>query len=487
LLAQWGQQLLAEVESRQAQQREPFAQLSFAEFCPRYLRVQNKAGDIVPLLPKRAQLELINNLTGRDLVLKARQLGMSTIIQALNFYEQMQGQARTSTLCHDDDLTKTLRSMADLFYSKLPESVKPARKYANAKLTTYDELNSEGSIATVGGTAGKRKGRGSSKTRIHGSEVAFWPDAKSVVSAAMQAGNPDIILESTPNGMMGWFYEECMAALRGDSVWTLHFFPWWYDDEYRIALEPGEVIHYTEEEQALANEHGLDTEQIKWRRYKKAELKDEFIQEYPEDPVSCFLASGNSYFGDVERAFCAPPSAKPIPGRRYAGGLDFGQTDDYTVLSIVDTVTLEQVALLRINKLPWQEMRRYISDVANLWDAEVWGEGNSMGTTNTELLQTGEILEDGTRIKPIRLNVFWTTPASKPPLIQGLKHALHDGGLKCLNDPVQKHEVRAYVSRRLPSGAWAYEGGDGAHDDTVIALALAWHGMSAPKLEIGWV
>lgn len=463
---------------------EPFADLTFAEFCERYLRIQNKQGEVVPLMLNRAQRSLIDNLTGRDIVLKARHLGMSTAIQALHFYEHMQGNARTSTLCHEDELTSTLRRMVDLFYNELPDVVRPERKYANAKLTTYEALNSDGSIATVGGRAGSKKGRGGSMTRIHGSEVAFWPDARAVMAGAMQAGNPAIILESTPNGMMGWFYEECMAALRGDSVWTLHFFPWWWDDQYRVPLEPEEQLAYSEDEQELIDEHDLDAEQIKWRRMKQAELKADFIQEYPEDPVTCFLASGNSYFGEIEHVFCVPPGATYNPEHEYVGGLDFGQVEDFTALVILDKTTQEQVDLLHVNKLPWQEMRRRISEKANYWHAHVWGEGNSMGTTNTELLQSGELLGDGTKIAPVQLSVFFTTPASKPPLIQGLRHALHDGGLTCLNHPILRHEARAYISRRLPAGGWAYEGGQGAHDDTVIALALAWHGAQGSRLRI---
>lgn len=451
--------------------------MPYGDFCERYLRVQSKSDGIVPLQLKRTQRELISNLTGRDIVLKARHLGISTAIQALHFHEQMKGNARTNTLCHDDDLTGTLRRMADFFYSELPESVQPERKYANAKLTAYQGCNSESSIATVGGTAGSRKGRGGSMTRIHGSEVAYWPDAQAVMSAAMQAGNPDIILESTPNGMSGWFYERCMEALDGDSIWTLHFFPWWYDNDYRISLEDGETLTYSGDEQALIDEHGLTPEQIKWRRVKMRELPHTFKQEYPEDPYSCFLSSGKSFFGDVKHVYTAPMEAEPIEGRRYVAGLDFAQTSDFLSMTVIDTVEQCQVDHLHINKLSWQEMRRRVSVMANKWDADVYGEGNSMGTTNIELLQSGEILEDESRIDPVKIEVFWTTPASKPPLIQGVYHALHELGLRLQNRAFQKQEIRAFVSKQNANGHWQYMAGEGAHDDFVISVALAWHGL----------
>lgn len=454
---------------------EPGARLPFGEFCARYLVVQNKRGRIVPLRLKPAQLALVQALTGRDLVLKARQLGMSTAIQAWLFYQQMKGTARTSTLCHEDELTSTLRRMSDLFYTELPDGVQPERKYANAKLTTYERLNSEGSIATVGGQAGSKKGRGGSMTHIHGSEVAFWPDAQSVLAAAMQAGDPAIVLESTPNGMSGWFYERCMEALDGDSPWTLHFFPWWWDEDYNLPLEPGEGLDYDAEEQALVEAHGLTPEQVKWRRAKRRELGRLFIQEYPEDPYSCFLASGNSYFGDVSHVFSAPPNTQPVPGRRYVAGLDFGQTTDFTVMKVFDTEERREVEQLRINQMSWLDQRTRIATLARRWNnCDVVAEQNSIGDPNIE-----ELRRMGVRVRP-----FQTTAQSKPPLIQGYYVALHEMGLRLLDDPVTRHEHRTYISKQTPSGHWQYEAQEGSHDDTVMAGALGWDGMHRGQVTV---
>lgn len=452
----------------------PLDTTDFEAFCARHLVIQDKQGRLIPFVPNRVQCALIAHLTGYDLVLKARQVGVSTAVQAWFFYQTMRGYARTSTLCHEDDLTQELRAMADRFYDHLPGEIRPEREYANAKLTTYPALHSQSRIATVGGAVGQRKGRGGTNTHVHGSEVAFWPDAGAVMSAALQAGTPQIILESTPNGMTGWFYERCMEALDGNSPWTLHFFPWWYEDGYQLALDGGEVLATSDDEQRLVEEHGLTAGQIAWRRAKQRELPHTFAQEYPEDPRDCFLASGTSYFRNVEHVFTAPEGAVPSPGHRYVGGLDFAQTGDFLVMPILDTVDLCMVDMLRINNLPWQEMRRQVSVMANTWDAEILGEANSMGTTNIELLQSGELLDDGTRIAKVKLTAFDNTPSSKPPLIQGLYHALHEAGLRLLNRPVIKHELRAFVSKQLPSGAWQYQASGGAHDDTVIALALAW-------------
>jgi len=402
---------------------------------------------------------------------------MSTAIQAWLFWRQMRGYARTSTLCHEDDLTATLRRMADRFYDNLPGSVRPARKYANAKVTTYPSLFSESSIATVGGLAGTRKGRGMSVTHIHGSEVAFWPDAQAVMGVALQAGNQEIILESTPNGATGWFYERCMEALDGDGPWRLHFFPWWYDEDYCLPVPPGEMLIYSDQERALADKHGLTAERICWRRAKQRELHEMFRQEYPEDPLSCFLASGSSFFGDVTHCFVAEKPNGPQAGHRYVGGLDFGQARDWTVLIILDASERRMVDMLRINQQSWADIRAAVEARAKSWNATVIAESNSIGEVNSEEL----------RRRGIDLVPFETTKDSKPPLIQGLRWALYEGGLKLLDDPILRHELRAFISRQLPSGAWQYQAQEGAHDDTVIALALAWHGVRYSGLGISFV
>lgn len=477
--ALWGEMDLGEFET-----------LDFPEFCERWLVVQNQDGELVPFVLNRVQRDFAEKLAKhpRVLALKPRQVGISTVIQAWHYYNIVRGNTKASTLCHDSDLTDELRATADRFHENIPEQYRPIRKYANAKVTTYPDKNSQARIATVGGyaaenSASKRKGRGGSNTDIHGTEVAFWPDAAGVMSAAMQAGKPRIALESTPNGMVGQFYEWCMEALDGKGVWILAFYEWWWNENYKLSYEeylerlpnaPLQPDPYSEDEQKLVDKHGLSPEQIYWRRWKKAELPHTFEQEYPEDPRTCFLASGRSYFRNIEHLFIAPFGAMPQASGRYVGGLDFAQTDDFTVLIIIDTITNQMVDYLRINNEEWQVMRVQVARMAHKWNATVVGEANSMGNTNIELLQNGESNADGLQLyKGIKLIPFDTTPTSKPPLIQGLYHALHEAGLKLQDAPELRHELRAFISRQTTTGHWQYVAGGGAHDDMVIALALS--------------
>lgn len=445
-----------------------------------HLRILDKSLQVVPFTPNIVQADYAQRRTGRDLILKARQLGFSTFIQAENFAEALSHTTLSATLAHDDATTQKLRRMADRFYHHLDNP--PARGLANATTTTYPATGSEVTIATAGSG---NVGRGGTYNRVHGSEVAFWKDADAIMAGIMQGVplNGVIELESTPNGAQGWFYERCMEALDGSGMWALHFYPWWWDSGYQLPLGAGETLEpYAADERALMAAHGLTPEQIQWRRAKQHELGRLFTQEYPEDPRSCFLVSGVGYFTDIanlERVFTAPANARYNPTHRYVGALDFGQKQDYSALSVIDATTLEEVDLWRVNRVPWGDIRARALATSQKWQLEsLHPEENSMGGTNIEELRKEfAAAHCRTTIAP-----FVTTPRSKPVMVTAFHWALDEGGLKLLPDAAGKQEIYGYTASQTPSGAWKYEGLP--HDDTVIARIGCWHGIAAPNLQL---
>src|SRR5690606_465469 len=141
--------------------------------------------------------------------------------------------------------------------------------------------------------------------------------------------------------------------------------------------------------------------------------------EYPEDARSCFLLSGDSYFGALDGVYTAPVDATPQDGHRYVAGLDFGQANDWTVVSVVDATTRTQAALLRVNKLPWAELRARVKATCEAWHVtQLWAESNSIGGPNIEAL-----LGAGLPVVP-----FATTAESKPLLIAGYNAGLNEQG-----------------------------------------------------------
>jgi hypothetical protein len=448
---------------------------SFAQY---FLKILNKDKKLVPFRWNRAQRDFHSKRTGRDLILKARQLGFSTYVQGELFRRAVTKTRTSITLAHDGDTTAKLRMMADRFYDNCRfGDIQPERKYANASLATYPEFESSCTIATAGNVT---VGRGDTYTDLHGSEVAFWPDAESIIAGAMQGGNPDVILESTPNGTRGYFYELCNEAMHTvGGIWTLHFYPWWWDDAYRMPIqgtsEKFTDPKYSDEEKELARKHGLVFEQIIWRRYKQAELKDLFPQEYPEDPSTCFLASGRSYFGNLTGVFTAPMEVEYNPEHEYFAGLDWGQSSDFTAMPILDATAKQQVALLHINKLMWKEMRRRIKAEYDKWHLKALGcEMNSIGSVNFEALHG-----DGLNVIP-----FDTTNETKGDIMSDLYEAIHTHDWKLQDDPVLSHEMHNFVSTQLPSGIWRLAADGEGHDDTVMGLAIAKWTVLASKMQI---
>lgn len=442
------------------------------EFAEKFLKIYDKKQNKVPLIYNKVQKNYLAHRSQRDLILKARQFGISTCIEA-DFYRQaVTRRSVIAILAHDDKTTGILRRMSNRFHENMPKEFKPTRKYANDTLVTYPDFDSEIFIATAGN---ENSGRGGAYSHIHGSEVAFWKDAESLVTGIMQGGDPYIVLESTPNGAQGYFYELCMDAIDKKNDWNLLFYEWWYDGQYRQKLLKGEKedikTSLTDEEKELIKLHKLDFEQIKWRRSKIRELKGKFLQEYPEDPKTCFLLSGQGYFGDLTGCFEIDENHEYNPDFKYYAGLDFGQVNDYTVFSIICRNTKRQVALIRLNRMGWGEMRKRIALECNRFKVRtIWAEKNSMGSTNIEELRK-EFYELDAKTK---VREFNTSNSSKHEIMTELHEALHEDGLKLLNDKNQMREFQAFVSKQTPNGQWQLKADGSEHDDCVIATALSW-------------
>ena len=480
-------------------------------FADKFLKILDKSKELVPLRWNKAQAHFHANRTGRDLILKARQLGFSTYVQGEMYHRTVTGTRTTITLAHDDETTQKMRIMSDRFHEHCKfNNIQPSRKYANASMTTYPEFDS---VVTIGTAGNVKKGRGDTYTDFHGSEVAFWPDAEQIVAGAMQGGNPSVILESTPNGAQGYFYELCMEAMRGDSIWTLHFYPWWWDEQYKIELEPGEEIKYTQEEALLVETHDLTPEQIKWRRYKKRELRNYFPQEYPEDPVTCFLTSGNSFFGDLTGVFTAPLNPVYDPEHEYVAGMDFGQSTDYTALPVLDKTVKRQVDLLHINKLKWGEQRNRAKNTIMKWSHMLCASGHiTVGVWNKEtekiytvgekcptcdakitLVRTPRFAGEKNSIGSVNIEAFMnmglsvqmfeTNNETKSDMMSGLYEGIHTNGWRLQDHPVLRHEMYNFVSKQLPSGVWRLAADGEGHDDTVMGLGIA-HWVASVPLQV---
>ncbi|GAB4528042.1 MAG: hypothetical protein OHK0046_46500 [Anaerolineae bacterium] len=189
-----------------------------------------------------------------------------------------------------------------------------------------------------------------------------------------------------------------------------------------------------------------------------------FDQEYG----AAFLDDAGGVFRGVA-AVARLDVRPPYPGR-FIFGVDWGRVNDFTVVSVIDADSRQQVDIERFNQIGWGFQRERLRMMVEKWQpAVIWAEENSIGSPNIEALQA-----EGLPVRP-----FQTTAATKPPLIEGLALAIERQEIGLLNDRVQTAELQAYEVERTRSNLWRYSAPEGAHDDTVMALALAWHGCTA--------
>ena len=189
-----------------------------------------------------------------------------------------------------------------------------------------------------------------------------------------------------------------------------------------------------------------------------------FRQEYEAE----FIEDAGQVFRGIETACTAQPEAAPRQGARYVAGIDWGRVDDFTAFAVFDVERRRMVALDRFRQISWAQQRDRLRALYERWGPDViWAEANSIGSVNIEALQ-----QNGLPVRP-----FQTTARSKGPLIEALALAMERGEVTLLDDPVLRGELAAYTLERLPSGLYRYGAPPGGHDDTVIAAALAWHGV----------
>lgn len=196
-------------------------------------------------------------------------------------------------------------------------------------------------------------------------------------------------------------------------------------------------------------------------------FKQEWLAEFLDDP-------GGVYRG--VRACATEQRREPYAGR-FVMGVDWGQANDFTVLVVMDSETRKVVDLDRFNQIGWSMQRGRLKALADRWNVTaIIAESNSMGGPNVEALQ-----DEG-----LPVTAFETTGVSKPPLIESLALAFERQEIAILDDPVLVGELEAYERDVSPvTGRSRYSAPEGMHDDCVMALALAWWGITNGRVSYG--
>ena len=376
----------------------PCIAMDYIENC---LKIKTKSGTVVPFRLNDAQRKLYavakrqqdDGKPVRLIILKARQLGFSTLTEGLIFHAcATRKNVNALIVAHREDATANLFRMSKLFYDELPAPVKPMLRASNAQELVFENpsklrserearpgLRSRIRCATAGG---RGIGRSDTLQCVHLSEYAFWPDGAdgkaSTLAGILQAvpslPGTMVVIESTANGFED-FKERWDAAVAGENDFEPVFFAWFENPEYSMPVVPG--TEWTPEERDLKAAYQLTDEQLQWRRWCIANncggSLDMFRQEYPASPGEAFLHSGTGVFDNeqiVLRLERLPgPAGRgefadgewtesetgaitlyelPEEGVPYVlGGDTAGEGSDYFTAIVIDNVTGRIVAKLR--------------------------------------------------------------------------------------------------------------------------------------------
>jgi hypothetical protein len=274
-------------------------------FCEHALKLRPKSGPLEPFKLNAAQLRLHQMLeeqkqkTGRvrAIVLKARQLGVSTYVAARLYHRTIHNPGlRTIIIGHERRASSNLFEIVKRFHDQMPDDIKPSVGTSNAESLLFDRLDS-GYIVSVATTDGS--GRSATAQLLHASEAAFWADLPAQMASLLQTvpdqNETEIIIESTANGYND-FHQIWRKAEAGESEWLPIFLPWSLDPGYRREV-PADFTMDAQERQ-LAELHNLDAQQIAWRRAKINQLgsAEYFAQEYPLIASEAFISSSFDSF-----------------------------------------------------------------------------------------------------------------------------------------------------------------------------------------------
>jgi len=476
----------------------------------RNLWIRTKDRVVVSFRFNTAQVDYDEHRTRWDMILKPRQLGFTTQVCALFFADTLLRPNTTSVIvAHDTDSSEKVFRIVQLFWERLPEEERQRTgmpRFSNRKEFLWPKINSHFFVGTAGSLT---FGRGQTINNLHCSEFAFWPKPEEALIALTEAVPADgrVVVESTANGMGNHFHDLWTEAKLAGNRFATHFYVWWEDPTYRIAAEP--LADLSQEGLRLKRAWSLDDDQIRWRRDKRRQLRESFVQEYPEDDVTCFLASGRCCF-DTQALVAAqtriaaepePPSLaalvgakggqiavpparlsvwkRPEKGRSYVVGADVGEGlagGDASCGCVLDRETGEQVAELH-GRVPPERFGHLLDALGRFYNqAAVAVERNNHGHSTLNTLRN--VCRYPRLYYHVRYDQLgkampvlgWPTDqATKPILVDDLAAAIAGGHL-LIHSAGLVDECFTFVT----TDTGAQEAQEGKHDDRVLAAGIAW-------------
>jgi hypothetical protein len=472
--------------------------------------------DIIPRSGQRQKLQLnaIQSAftlarTGRDYVLKARQVGLTTeeLARDIWFFLTRPG-ARVVIVVQsssDDAAIKEVGDKARVMFDALrnegialPFDVETGSRWElrdrDASLKIISAGASEESAA--------RKGRSGTIHRLHITELAlFGAFAATTMNAILECVpgpefGTEVVIESTANGAAGFFYEQFKAAQRGANGYEAHFFPWHKQAEYRTPLTEGEVVEANpadSREAELVSRYGVTSEQLKWYRSKVGEKGQALTdQEYPSDEQTCWLVSGRTFFDKGVTSALMTRTSEPLatdlggalriwemprPGIAYLVVADPSEgTGGDPGAAIVFDRAGKHVATLHGQFPPWPFGELLVTVAKRFNGATIAIERNNHGHAVLQSVLAGQKYPQERVYRAPDGKFGWlTNEIARSAALDALEEA-HRTGFWASPDARVVGEQRTFIVNKHGKA----EASSGAHDDLIMASAIGWDVLRKP-------
>lgn len=496
-----------------------------------FVKIIDNEGKEVPFNVNKEQENFINNMSKYNIILKARQIGFTTMSLGLMlYYACTLPNTNYLMISYDGESVQNIFNRLKMMYESIPDKYRVNQK----RMNKMELLLTNGSRISVKVAGNKELGRSFTCQLIHLSEFAFWQEEQqqkgllALEQSLAKNNNSKIIIESTANGIGNNYYNIFNSAYKNSSKYKAFFYNWFQNKtQFKLDYDIAEDWYKTQMHgyrlqakdltpcESLIYEKGASLKQLMWREWKLLDMsQDEFNQEFPSTPEEAFVTTSTGVFEAslITQRYNYLPTPlkykeiKPLPdslikyfgkglfiykdvkrNERYYGGIDTGAglKGDYSSISILDS-NGEQVAIFNRNDVPVYKFAEVCYQLGMYFNYSMYvPERNSYGLDLITRLrkEQGYInvlkIKKFDKIKGIKTYEYgwYTDNVSKDKLIMDYKEAFEEG-IILVNDRDTLDEMRIYVEE---DGKMGNIKGKDNHDDLVIASALAVQGLKAGK------
>ena len=496
----------------------------YQKFIEKNFSVIDKYGATVPFILNPIQNKVLDQLTGNDIILKARRHGISTLILAVFAIEFILTENfRAVVVSHETKATQRLLDKVVFFIDSMKRNISPdvefpvKLKYASRNELVNELKNSSFYIGTAGS---KTFGRGDQISALHLSEAAYYDGLDKFligVLPAVQGGQ--VSIETTANGYNA--FRDLWNRNKGNpKPFQTHFLAWFENPEYQIPCSGTFIC--TKEEEEIKEKYHLTNNQIVWRRHEIDRMNgdlDMFAQEYPANDEEAFIVSGNHVWSPtILRQYMnmtKPPVTRvnlfgkdpvhveeneqgyvriwkaPNSNHRYVIGADVAtggsradeRDADYSCAQVFDQTTYEQVAVWH-GRIDPDLFGRQLEMLGLYYqNALIAVERNSIGlstlTTLRDLYYPNLYYQEdfGGHVDKITDELGWQTNRMTKDLIVNTATQLFREKRVTLYDDETVGEMMGFIRNSSGSATAA----SGYHDDRVMSMLIGLYMLSKPQ------